>query len=248
MVKLSQERFVGLGFQKCGSSSLYWLIREIRPDILGTVSGIEGKEAHGIDTWSPSRRKYERAVGPGLRLDFTPNYAYSIPRLVALREWYPQLRVLLTVRNPIDRFYSALDHGKSLGLFPEALSDDEAFAKSISPGASGHYRDLISWGHYQPGVAAALSLWGKQNVFLTSLELLSDPESQSEEIQRLGDFLLGDPEGINSVEFRKVNSSDEDGPRPLAGGRTPRSPDVESRLESIYRSSWTSVLDLLDDR
>lgn len=234
--------FIGVGFQKCGSTSLFHLavagtgIRGPKKALYG------GKELHGLPGYTrpkaAHRRSYLRQLGAGNRAEFTPNYAYKPSNLFSLDSWFPNVKFLLIVRNPIDRFFSALDHTKGGGFVDPGTSDAQAFDASYS-GSSNNFwvQSLLPYGRYLPGLEAAVASFGLDRVYLTSLEMLREPTQFPEEVARLADFLGAD---ARNFPTKLPLSNQFNGPgtgRITLRQKTPRSESVVDRLRSYY-SEW----------
>lgn len=96
--------FLGIGPPRTGSTTLWALLR-LHPD----VEIPEAKELHWFDRkdWDPSSqiRHYERNWSTDkVRGEITTNYCFHLDRIF---QTYPDIRLIMTTRNPVDRFLSA---------------------------------------------------------------------------------------------------------------------------------------------
>lgn len=101
--------FVGIGAPRSGTSRWFWLLQE-RP---GVVASPAGKETHYFDRFW--RREddgdygslFPRPSGAVIG-EWTPSYldSFHTPRM--LRESAPDARLLVILRDPLERLYSAL--------------------------------------------------------------------------------------------------------------------------------------------
>ncbi len=164
--------FLCLGAQKAGTT---WLFRKLRRHPAISFPG--GKEVHFWDlfcdrglTWY--RALFERPDGK-LHGDMTPAYAtLPLEAIAQCHGLYPDLRLIYTLRNPIDRAWSAakmeaLRYGMAIPEVPEAWF----LAQFHSPGslARGDYEACIRhWRSYYPRDSLLL---------LRFEELAGDPES-----------------------------------------------------------------------
>ena len=236
-----QPRFVGVGYQKCGSTSLFELAAAGTGARSPERPSAGNKELHGIPAFmrptSADRRRYIRRLGASPRAEFTPNYAYFPSKLVTLDSWFPGVKFLFTVRNPIDRFYSSLDHGKGAGVVPLKTTDVEAFEASYFGRGSTWLSSLLPYGRYLPGIRAGVATVGADRVYLTSLEVLSDPKSFKDEVSRLADFLETPAENFPTKMGRSNQFNGLGTARAKLPHKTPRSDSVVDRLTSYY-SEW----------
>ena len=218
-----------------------------------------GKELHAIPQFRTAhrgdRRNYLNALGPavpGIRepFEFTPNYADNLACLSNIKLMFPSVKILLTVRDPVDRFYSALDHGKQEGHIDPSMTDLQAFELAISanrPSLLGWSRSLLQKGIFVPSIRAAYGLFGRDNVFLTSLELLSS-KAEQKELARLANFVDMPETTFDGATFVQRNRS-QNRRRLLADlPRTRRTNAGEQMVRRFY-ARWDSELaKLLEER
>ena len=105
--------FLGIGAHGAGSTWLYhWLSRHPEIGFLkaGAGRGIKGKEAHywnryperPLDWYLQQFDWSKPVVG-----EITPAYArFDEPRIAAIGELFPDLRILFMIRDPVDRTWS----------------------------------------------------------------------------------------------------------------------------------------------
>lgn len=156
--------FLGIGAQKAGST---WLHANLvhHPGIHLPPA----KELHYFDWYRvPTLRRYAAEFAPaGERLagEITPGYsALSARRVRRVQRLLPGIRVLLLLRDPLDRAWSQLcmDLARKQGRNPSEISATEAAARLDQPGArrrsdlagaverwSGAYGDLLWIGAYE---------------------------------------------------------------------------------------------------
>ena len=251
--KEQEPRFIGAGFQKCGTTSLHSTLIQHVPFFARPANPQYGrKELHAIpmdrSAQEGDRKAYLRALGPiapGINepLDFTPNYAHRLTTMSNIKLMFPSIRIFLILRNPVDRFYSALDHAKQDGAVDPNLSDLEAFKMASSPTLPrmfGWSRSLLAHGIYVPAVNAAYRLFGQNNVFLTSLELMQSQASQKE-LARLAEFVGVHKSTFDGVTFSHVNRSQNNHRRFREIPRTRRTKKGESSIKGFY-NQWDGAL------
>lgn len=251
--RANSPRYLGVGFQKCGSTSLFHLLVGNVPRFKPPRQASKGeKELHAIprDRQATKRdlKEYLKKLGPvvpGIRepLDFTPNYAFQPTTLSNILLMFPDVKLFMIVRDPVDRFYSALDHGKQIGMVNPGLSDVEAFhqsKKSRKAWVSG----LLPHGLFVPSIRMAYRLFGRPSVYLTSLDLLRSKGSGPSELQRLAKF-IEEPETIfDSGLVPHLNKSGNKD-REFSGlDRSERTEEGEHLIRNFY-AKWATQLDEL---
>ena len=140
--------FVGIGVQKAGTTWWYTLMVS-HPDV-SSRHDIH-KERHFFDRfgsrtfdtsdisdyhgWFPRR--------PGTRAgEWTPDY-FSCPWVPPLlHRAAPDTRLLLLLRDPVDRFFSGLAHQKRAGLRCDGAAIADAFERGM------YHRSLTRWQEY----------------------------------------------------------------------------------------------------
>ncbi|MGV7223093.1 MAG: sulfotransferase family protein [Nitrospinales bacterium] len=99
-----------IGVQKAGTSSLHYYLNQ-HPRLIGSIP----KEIHYFDKWinyGYSLEWYEnhfKSFNKKSMLFFesSPNYVYSKSVIKKIYRYYPNIKLILILRNPIDRAYSA---------------------------------------------------------------------------------------------------------------------------------------------
>ena len=128
--RLPLPDFLGIGAQKAGTT---WLAANLRrhPDVFIP----ERKELHFFDNkWDRPLREYARHFEGGagqVKGEITPAYGILPPeRIRYLRRVMPRVRLLLLLRNPIERAWShaLMDLASRRGRDPEQVPFDEAIA------------------------------------------------------------------------------------------------------------------------
>lgn len=96
--------FVGIGPPRTGSTTL-WACLRLHPDIEIPAA----KELHWFDQpdWNPqSIKRYERNWTSNLvRGEITTDYCLHLDRILSV---YPTVKLIMTVRDPVERFLSAI--------------------------------------------------------------------------------------------------------------------------------------------
>ena len=218
--------FVGIGVQKAGTTWWHGLIAE-HPGVMSR--GDLHKERHFFDRfgsqpftdadvadyhgWFPRR--------PGtLAGEWTPDYFSSpwVPPL--LQRAAPGARLLLLVRDPVDRFQSGLAHQRRMGGGSGADATADAFQRGF------YHRALVDW----------LTQVDRSQLLVLQYErCAADPVRQ---LQATFAF-LGLP------EFRPPGLTDSGGRPP--GGRSGLDPELRGRLVAAYESDVTALAAAVPD-
>jgi len=178
--------FLIAGVQKGGTFSLYRLL-ERHPQ----VSLSKTKEVHffddevNVDWSSPSYNRYHRnfphrSEGK-VRGEATPIYIYWPGALERIRAYNPNIKLVLLLRDPIERAYSAWCHQRRKGR--ETLSFSAAIREgrervTDTKGFGNRHFSYVERGFYEAQLRHALDLLPAANVLLLDSRKLSrDPGS-----------------------------------------------------------------------
>ena len=214
-----------VGEQKCGTSSLH--------DLLGSsdcILAAQRKELHYFDgdRFTPDDAAYEAnfrvsRFGPAPRylLDSTPDYCWDPPALQRLHRYNHDASIIMLTRDPVARFVSAYRFyrhtvnrrhqalqnsaaGRRMARFMETEPEFtfERFV-DVELGAEPVF-DAAARCDYAASLARIGALFPESQIFTTTLEMLSSPETSSDTIGLLGEFL-----GLNlpTAAFPRRNTS-----------------------------------------
>jgi hypothetical protein len=218
--------FVGIGVQKAGTTWWYELLLQ-HPGI-SSPEGIH-KERHFFDRFGSEpfgTQEIDRYHGwfprrKGLLAgEWTPDYftyAWTPP---LLKQAAPDTRLLLMLRDPVERFRSGLDHQKRAG----------------EPAGANAINDAIQRGFYN----RSLDRWQEhfdadQLLILQYERCAADPVN---ELQATFQFL-----GLPDIRPAGWKASGETQLAPV--GRL--DPDVKKRLVTIYEADVTALAERLPD-
>lgn len=155
---MSEEsrRFIGIGAQRAGTSWLYNCLNE-HPDIYMPKKEIHFFDKyydHGISWYSGLFEEIEdHHVAFG---EFTPDYMDDIAILNRIREFDNDVKLIVMLRNPIERSVSAFKLYQSHGRLPGA-----SFKEGVS-----EYEQLITKSLYAKQLDNVYSLFPVENVFV----------------------------------------------------------------------------------
>ena len=221
--------FVGVGVQRCGTT--WWWRGAVRqhPDVV-RVGGL-GKELHYFDQfWNGQvpddfvERYHEYFPRPeGKKTgEWTPRYMHDYWSLPLLRQAAPEARILVTLRDPVDRFRSGL--GRELRMAERDGREVEL----------NELADAMNRGYYSEQVRRLFEIFPREQVLILQLERCRDqPEA---ELRRTWEFL-----GLDSSA---------DSPERLFEHTKPSTPNPEltdamrSELKDRYREDVLRLTEL----
>lgn len=219
--------FVGIGVQKAGTTWWFELI-SAHPDVFHRP-GVH-KERHyfaqyATEAFGPQAVRYYHdwfARPEGLKAgEWTPDYFHQpwVPALLA--QVAPEARLLLMVRDPIDRFLSGLAHG---GLPAQS-----------QPGLV--LSDAVARGFY----ASALRLWmthfHRGRILVLQYErCVADPTGQLDATYRFLEL----EDGFRPANLRAPQS-------PTFGDKAALAPDARRRLVELYGDDVRRLAELVPD-
>jgi len=209
-LKLQMVNFIICGTQKGGTSALDAYLRE-HPHICMA----EGKEAHFFDNEElfrdemPDHSVYHSWFTPKptdkLIGEATPIYMYwhNAPRRIW--EYNPNMKLIVVLRNPIDRAYSHWNMERSIGAeslsFWEAIQNEQERCREALPEQHRVY-SYIDRGFYLEQLRRLWLFFSKERVLILRNECLKD---QPHEVLRdVCDFLEVDY--FENIEAKNVHS------------------------------------------
>ena len=206
--------FIIIGETKCGTTSLYnYLIQH--PQILETYGNGENyhesyktKElrffdkfyAKGVDWY---RSCFPDVSGGNITGEATPMYFYRIQTAQRIKKYFPDVKLIIVLRNPADRFVSQFYHNyKWVPGFSDRYRNIDEFLNSSMD--SDHY--ILQKGMYYYTLINWLNYFSLNQFYIFSSEELF--ENPSETYQKITDFL--DVDRFDLKEFGKFRSNQYD--------------------------------------
>jgi len=192
--------FVGVGAARSGTS---WLARCLaeHPEIFIP----RAKELHFFDNdtvYNPALaglRSHFRDVPAGRRLgEFTPRYLISRPALERIRDAFPETRILVCLRDPVERAYSQYCYFRH-NLRKEPSSDFET-------AMTGFFReDYLVKSLYHPQLLALFEIFARDRVYVLEFDRIATDASQV--VREVYRFLNVASDFVPATAQRKVNAS-----------------------------------------
>ena len=180
--------FLGIGAQKAGTTWLWQNLR-IHPDICLPPR----KELHFLDrhwdkgyTWYLGHFQPRRLKGR-IAGEITPNYLVSDPaRIATMRAINPDLKIMLLIRNPIDRAWSAARYystnRKHVSAEDLSLGEFAALART---------RFVFERGDYRKGLERWEAEFGSDQIWVGFYDMIQNEPLRT--FQSVLGFLGGDP-------------------------------------------------------
>lgn len=175
------------GVPKAGTTSLYWYLAqhpEICPADVKEVRYFkplltEGWELSSLDTY---RRHFAHCAGERYRLEATPSYCYGGERLLeAIQSILPRPRIIITLRDPLRRLWSAYTFQRTRGNLPgidsfeSYLSACEAQRETGPKIIAGSHFNGLSIGFYDEYLGRWLDRFGDDVEIVFAEHLAEDP-------------------------------------------------------------------------
>ena len=209
-----------IGSQKCGTSWLYYNLRQhpdiFFPSVLPGEPDWFSKEVHffnrddrfnkGLEFYS---RRYEN-MGSNHGCDITPNYCLiNRDRIHCIKEAMPHVRIILMIRNPVDRLWSGTCHHfvEKYGLRGADEATFRSFYEQHHQEFANHIRDTtaISFGKYSEIIDRWTCHFDPQQFMIIFFGAIkSEPK---ELLQRIFAFLgLHREVDLESFPYRRVTN------------------------------------------
>jgi Sulfotransferase domain len=236
---LGPPGFVGVGAPRSGTSWWYRVVTA-HPDVC-FVRGLHAKEVNffgpladrpalAAEEVTRYHRYFPRPPGEQVVGEWTPDYMYSPVLPQQLAQAAPDVRVLVLLRDPVDRFASGFMRGRRLAAERGIEgADDEIAARNVKRGM------------YHEPIARLLGGVGRDRVLVLQYERCR--EQYGAELRRTHEFLGLDPDRAPSPPVREPRD------RPLEAAERARlgelfAPDVRrlaDLLPELDVALWPSV-------
>jgi len=187
--------FIGLGAQKAGTSWIYACLYE-HPQIYAPV-----KEIHFFSrerNWQKGFVWYEKFFEdcpPGAKTgEFSTSYFCDPHTPERISKRYPEVKLIVSLRNPIDRAYSNYINDIIAGKLSPRTPFDEALQR---------HPEYLEQGHYMRFLERYLRHFTREQILILIYEdSLRDPHNF---IRSIYQFIEIDDSFVPSMLFRKVN-------------------------------------------
>ena len=204
---MTLPNFLIIGVPRSGTTSLYRYLSK-HPDIY--VSPVKETNFFIADRWSDaaveSLDDYKALFSEGQthsrRGEASPEYFYHSEHLSdQIEKLIPEVRLILLLRNPVDRAYSEYLHLRRGGWDP-ASTFKKAF--NLEPQRSASQHKYAQRGFYAEALERWMNRFGDQMLIHLFDDLKSDPQSV---VQKTPTFLEVDPDVHIGTEKRHNKAS-----------------------------------------
>lgn len=199
----NKVKFVICGAQKSGTTTLCAYLN-LHPEIQMLAT----KEAHFFDSdelfisstvdYEPYHAMFGSALPGAVRGECTPIYMYWAPAPLRIKNYNPEMRLIVILRNPALRAYSHWNMQRSRGA--EKREFMKAIAEEVAGGGEfGRNRETsyMERGFYARQISRLWELFGKRQVLvLRSEDLVETPNRVLCEVSRflgIGDHVVSRP-------------------------------------------------------
>ena len=208
--RIERLDFIVAGAQKSGTTALNYYLKR-HPRIALPVK----KELHFFDndqlfsstdavSYESLHKMFRPARPDSIAGENTPNYLYWPPALTRIRDYNSAIRLIILLRNPIDRAFSQWNMQRVRGIEPlDFLDAVRAEADRLAKLPSEKLRKFayVDRGRYSTHLERALSLFPREQLLLVKYEEFR--ARQREIIAEVFQFLNLEP-----VFFRPIEAHD----------------------------------------
>lgn len=223
---LPPPQFFVVGTQKGGTTSLYEYLKPHPQIVLSEV-----KEHHFFDQHYDEGLAWYRAQFPVLDAaageitgDFTPLYMFHPHAIARMARHHPQARIIVLLRNPVDRAFSHYNHAVRLGneqrSFTAAIAEEPAMIeRELARMAADHSyfgleyqrHSYLTRGMYAEQMTRIFEFYPRQQVLVAQSErLFLDPAAILERIYRflgVGSCEVGNFEVYNQNRYGAMDAA-----------------------------------------
>ncbi len=187
--------FIVAGAQKSATTALnYYLKRHPR------VALPTKKELHFFDndelftgdtvSYEPLHKMFRPARPGSLAGENTPNYLYHSPALERIRDYNAQIKLIIILRNPIDRAFSQWNMQRSRGIEPldflDAIHAEPKRLSELPPPKSRKFA-YVDRGRYAAQLARAFQFFPREQFLIIKYEYFR--AEQREAVESIYRFL-----------------------------------------------------------
>ncbi len=207
--RIERLDFIVAGAQKAGTTALNYYLKR-HPRIALPIK----KELHFFDndalftgnsiSYEPLHKMFRPAPPNSIAGENTPNYLYSPPALARIRDHNPAIKLIVLLRNPVDRAFSQWNMQRVRGIEPLDFIDAViAEPDRLATLASERQRKFayVDRGRYGVQLTRALELFPREQLLIIKYEDFR--ARQREVVDQVFHFLQ-----LTSVTFRQIEAHD----------------------------------------
>ena len=244
--------FLIIGAQKSGTTSLYSFLAQ-HPNITPALK----KEVHYFDLNYNRKIKWYRSFFPktkstndqllNLTGEASPQYIFHPHSLYRIKKTLPNVKIIVLLRNPVNRTYSHYQHQVRVGReklsFEDALemeigrTEDEYNKMLDNNQYNSHNYLMYSYkarSNYYPQIKKCLSIFDKKNVLIIQAEKFDlEPENQFARVLNflgLPNYEINFSKRFNVHKYPPINEK------------------TKNDLESFFRPYNEKLFDLIGEK
>jgi hypothetical protein len=182
-LQTSRHRIViGVGCQKAGTTSISEFL------FANGLISPRKKELHAFplsrELRPVSRAEYLRLLrvrtGNKVFGEFTPNYLAHPTAIWNLQQAVPEAKIIVSLRNPINRAFSGYTHAVGAGRISRTLTFSEAVELALMGSMEHWILGIITEGLYAKGIKRLLNLYPRESVLIANYDSWTLPENTKE--------------------------------------------------------------------
>ncbi len=186
--------FIIAGVQKAGTTALYDYLTEDPAVTLSTIKEVHFFDDESIDWQAPDYGRYHAQfdlVAPGVRGEATPIYLYWPNALERIAAYNPDIRLIVMLRDPVERAWShwRMEYSRGVETHPFSWCIREGRQRLLDAQPWGVHREFsyVERGFYGEQIERLFSLLPQDQVLvLTADGLRADPGAV---LGQVADFL-----------------------------------------------------------
>jgi len=165
--------FVGVGFQKCGTTSLCVYLRQDPGFTLPTNKELHHFCGHTKGDKTNQLQEFLKTCSSGQIIgEVTPCYIRSEESIKRLKSHNSNLKIIVCLRNPIDRFVSAYIHAHKVGAIPDKMTPEYLIQLEDLHSRYSWIDEIVSQGRYANFIRTLWEYFPKKNTKVVFLEEL----------------------------------------------------------------------------
>jgi hypothetical protein len=215
--------FIIAGAVRCGTTSLYYNICEhssVLPASYDEIGFFDSNYELGINWYKsmfPTKfkmKKIESKTGTCITGEDTPFYFWNKKAIKRIKKDIPKIKLIILLRNPINRAYSNYHLGVRLGS--ELLSFEDSIKKEIELLEKNNDfesdkiekflrpRSYIAKGLYYQQIKNWFDVFSKDQILVLNTEIFSEKSDQT--LKQIFNFLNLPNEKIQKIKNKKVGN------------------------------------------
>ncbi|MBV9009247.1 MAG: sulfotransferase [Verrucomicrobia bacterium] len=209
-VPVTRLSFIVVGAQKCGTTALNYYLKRHRRIALPLQ-----KELHFFDddelfvrgdvNYRLLHGRFSRVRPDSIAGENTPNYLYWPPVMQRIFEYNPLAKLIILLRNPIERAFSQWNMQRVRQIEPldfiDAIRAEPERLNSLPPPRSRKFA-YVDRGRYAGQIARVFALFPKEQVLVLKYETFR--ERQQHVVDKVFRFLELEPPRFRPVEAHNI--------------------------------------------